>query len=423
MLVYYRHSGVALCIMFCYTKQAKYLNTEGTVASYHTFKNSGRCRALIRRKSIGNLCKTFASEEEARAWAEGEEARLLRHVLAAPAAQAGGITLREAWAGYQDSPAYRKKAASTQRREGQAAIPVLRSIGGYSLGSVDRIRLQHYFDRRSKEKSARGVRLSGATLHREKEFLSAVFKWAIRRGYATTNPARSELELPELHVREARISIEQEAKMYDEAWAYIEYKKKGHPPNPNLFPWFQFVMGTGTRPGEAAKIELAWVNLKNREIHIPRAGHKTRRPRVILLAPDMAKMVSLQVDYATEQGSKYLFFSQRDGKFKPYSYAKPWRTICRRAGVPDEVVPHSSRHELISRLFEKTDLSDSQVAVLVGDVHPLSLKPYTHLRANTLRPKFAEFEKAISAVKGEHYQRERAEAEAKELLRKLSKKK
>lgn len=390
------------------------------MASYKTFDN-GRCRALIRRKSIGNLCRTFASEDEARTWAEGEEARLLRHVLEAPATQAGGITLREAWTGYQDSPAYRKKAPSTQRREGQAAIPVLKSIGGYSLGSVDRIRLQHYFDRRSKEKSARGVRLSGATLHREKEFLSAIFKWAIRRGYATANPAKTELELPELNVREARISIEQEAKMYDEAWNYIEFKGKGHPPNVCLFPWFQFIMGTGTRPGEAAKIELDWVNIAGCEIHIPRAGHKTRRPRIILLTPDMAKMLALQVGYAKEQGSKYLFFSKRDGKFKPYSYAKPWRAICRRAGVPDSVVAHSGRHELISRLFERTELSDSQVAILVGDVHPLSLKPYTHLRANTLRPKFAEFEAAMSAVKGAHYRNERADVETKELLDKLSK--
>lgn len=391
------------------------------MASYLTFEN-GRCRALIRRKSIGNLCKTFETEEEARAWAEGEEARLLRSVLAAPATTSGGITLREAWVGYQDSPAFRKKADSTRRRETQAAVPVLKSIGGFSLGSVDRIRLQHYFDRRSKEKSARGARLSGATLHREKEFLSAVFKWAMRRGYATTNPAKTELELPELTIREARITIEQEAKMYDEAWSYIEFKGKGHPPNPNIFSWFQFVMSTGTRPGEAAKIELDWVHVENREIHIPRAGHKTRRPRIILLTPDVASMVELQVAYAREQGSKYLFFSKSGGEFTPYSYAKPWRTICRRAGVPDSVVPHSSRHEFISRLFEKTDLSDSQVATLVGDVHPLSLKPYTHLRANTLRPKFAEFEQAMGAVKVAHYRKERIDAQVKELIEKVSKK-
>ena len=390
------------------------------MASYLTFKN-GRCRVLIRRKSIGNLCKTFASEADARDWAEREEAQLLRNALSAPATQAGGITLRDAWDGYKGSPAYRRKATSTQEREADAAKPVLKSIGGYTLGSVDRIRLQFYFDRRSKEKSNRGETLSGSTLHREKELLSALFKWAMRRGYATTNPAKSELELPEQNIREARISIEQEAKMYDEAWTYIEFKGRGHPPNPNLFPWFQFVMSTGTRPGEAAKIELSWVNIAGREIHIPRAGHKTRRPRVILLTPDMTKMLEGQVGYAKEKGSKYLFFSQRDGKFKPYSYAKPWRAICKRAGVPDDVVPHSSRHEFISRLFERTELSDSAVAVLVGDVHPLSLKPYTHLRANTLRPKVAEFEAAMSAVKGAHYQKERADTETKELLDKLSK--
>ncbi len=399
---------------------------EVTLASYKEFKN-GHCRVLIRRKAVGTICKTFDSRDEAQAWAEAEEAQLMQRVFKAATAPAGGITLREAWQGYLDSVNFEKKAASTRRREKQAAVALLRHMGGLSLAAIDRVRAQHFIDKRRKEKNIHGERLAGDTIHRERELLSAIFKWAIRRGYATINPARFDLDMPTCGIREARITVEQEAALYDAAWEFIDYKGRGHPPNPCLFPWFQFVFGTGTRPGEAAKIELDWVHLKEHEVHIPRAGHKTRRPRIILLAPAIAKMVELQYGYAEKEGSKYLFFSRGKKSFKPYSYAKPWKAICKRAGIPPAVVAHSMRHEFISRMFERTEMSDSQVAMLVGDVHPLSLRPYTHLRANILRPKLAEFEKAISSVKGAYYEQKNAkekqhaaEKEAAALLRKLA---
>jgi hypothetical protein len=72
-------------------------------------------------------------------------------------------------------------------------------------------------------------------------------------------------------------------------------------------------------------------------------------------------------------------------------------------------------------MFERTKLSDSQIAMLVGDVHPLSLRPYTHLRANILRPQLDEYESVMRSLKKEHYQQELAEEEAKELLKKLAK--
>jgi integrase len=392
------------------------------MASYRTMK-SGSTRVLIRRKTLGSLCKTFKTADEAHRWAEAEEARMLRQVLEEPAGAAIGITLREAWEHYQRSPDFKKKAPSTRRRETQAAVPVLRHMGGLSMMAINRARAQYYVDERCTEKNPRGEDLAGDTIYREKELLSALFRWAIIRGYATVNPTKMGLAMPKCNIREARISVEQESKLYDAAFDYIEPKGAGHPPNPNLFTWFQFVMLTGTRPGEAAKIELEWVNMKGKEIRIPRMSHKTRRPRIILLTEATARMVKLQLEYAKGEGSHYLFFSRGKGGFKPYAYAKPWRAICKRAGVPDSVKPHSARHELISRLFERTDLSDSQVAMLVGDVHPLSLKPYTHLRANRLRPKLAEFEAVMDEIKGKQYQQEKAEREAKDLLTKLTKSK
>ena len=390
------------------------------MASYTAMPN-GSCRVLIRRKALGKLCKTFKTESEAREWAEAEEADMLVRVLNRPATanKPKGLTLAEAFDDYQDGPGFKRKAESSKKREKQAAKAVLRHLGSLTLAAIDRIRVQRFIDKRCKEKNRSGEALAGDTIYKEKELLSAVFRWAIPRGYATENPAKTGIEMPACKVREGRITVEQESALYDAAWEYIVPKGKGHPPNPNLFMWFQFVMITGTRPGEAAKIELAWVNLAGREIAIPRNSHKNRKPRIILLTDIGFNTVRDQLDYATEQGSKYLFFSKSNGVYKPYAYAKPFKAICKRAGLPDDTVAHLMRHELVSRIFERTTLSDSQVASLVGDVHPLSLRPYTHLRANALRPKLAEFEEALNAVKSDLYGREKAAADTKELLDKM----
>lgn len=400
------------------------------MASFTTMA-SGRCRVLIRRKALGTICKSFATEDLARSWAEAEEARLLRTVLEKPATAAGSITLREAWEGYEKSIAFRKtKAASTQRRERQAASVVLRHMGGLSLNAVDRPRIQHFIDKRSTEKHARGkdrkgrtiyVETSGDTVHREKEVLSAIFRWAMVRNYVNGNPTKGGLEMPACNVREARITPEQENALENAAWDYCTPKGKGRPANPNIIPWLGFTFATGTRPGEAAKIELSWVNLPAREIRIPRLGHKTRNPRIILLTDEVARLVQYQIDYATQKGSKYLFFSMgRKGGFKPYQYSKPWAAICERAGVPSDVTPHAMRREFISRLMEHTRLSDTQVAMLVGDVHPLSLRPYAHLRANVLRPDLADFEQTMLGVKREVWGNERAAGEVSELIERLT---
>ena len=52
------------------------------------------------------------------------------------------------------------------------------------------------------------------------------------------------------------------------------------------------------------------------------------------------------------------------------------------------------RREYIARLFEQTTLNDGQISLLVGDVNPLSLEPYRHLRAEALRRHFEAFETA-----------------------------
>jgi len=133
--------------------------------------------------------------------------------------------------------------------------------------------------------------------------------------------------------------------------AYARIRKSPRA-NPSLFPWLELVRTTGCRPGEAAKIEVSWVDLENRVIAVPRRSTKRRQRRRVLISEHLAHVLAPQLMRAEVQGSPYLFFSRdlKSGGFKPYAYAGAWRVL-------------------------RADLRDSQVALLVGDVKPPVPKP------------------------------------------------
>lgn len=339
---------------------------------------SGSWRAQIRRKGLPQKSQTFKTEREAKLWADEVEASFSTKRIAY--SKDSGLTFNEAYKKYLGSPTFQNKAAKTQEREKSASIALVRSLGEYAMQIIDYTIIQEYIDNRQSETSQKGKKISGDTIRIEKALLSSVFKFCNRRGFCNGNPAAQSFDMPSLNKREIRISVQEELRLC--SCAHVYYNKNHSKVNPSLLYWIRFVFATGMRPGEAAKIELAWINEEGTKISVPRSGHKTKRPRIVMVRKGS---LTGAIKRAEELRSKYLFCS-KNGK-SPYRYSQPWRAICKMARLPENVVPHGVRHEFISRLFEETELSDGQIATLVGDVHPLSLEPYRHLRAETLRDK------------------------------------
>lgn len=371
---------------------------------------SGRWRVKVRLKNLAMTSKTFDTEAEATAWGESREAEILTaHNQSIPRVSAG-VTFRDVVARYFMSPKFMEKAKNTQSRERSCSVRVLEYFGNFALAAINGALVQDYLDVRTTEKVRHrnghvlGKKVSPDTVRLEKAFLGSVFKFAKRRDIVPSNIMKDTFELPKCKPREGRISLQQQIALYTAA-EHLAHSKGA---NPCLRPWLNFVFETGTRPGEAAKIELSWVNLAQRKVSIPRASHKKRHPRVVLISDELAALLYECVDRAKEAGSKYLFFSRANARRQldvngkplrrrrstketaareciPYAYYHAWRNLCRNANVPTTINPHIIRHEFISRLFEETDLNDSQIASLVGDVNVLSLEPYKHLRVEQLR--------------------------------------
>jgi hypothetical protein len=79
-----------------------------------------------------------------------------------------------------------------------------------------------------------------------------------------------------------------------------------------------------------------------------------------------------------------VFFGEpgRDGKRRPYQFAKIWSGIKETIGIAD-LHFHDLRHEAVSRLVEG-GLSDQKVAMISGHQSMQMLRRYTHLRAEEL---------------------------------------
>jgi integrase len=375
---------------------------------------SGKFRVQIRRKSLGRHEHLADTLEEAQAWANETEARLISRAVLEPLT-AQGITFERASKLYQESPVHLDKAASTRRREVQCSVHAVAALGAKTLASISRATLQRYIDARSASlHPTTGKRTSGDTVRLERAYISAVFRYCLKRELASHNPANAELDLPACKERETRISFRDEARICLDAFAYsINHRRS----NRNFYPFLQFLFATGMRPGETSRIEISWLNLDSLELSIPRRSHKNRTPRLVLITPPLVSMLQGQIEDAAKVGSPYLFWSiaHKTKAVVPYRYNRPWRIICDRLGISPDVVPHSARHEFISRLFEKTNLSDSQVAALAGDVHVLSLEPYKHLRINSLRSQYTDFRDIIVDINNKSYVnlgKEEAEAAA-----------
>jgi integrase len=373
------------------------------MASFQTLP-SGSTRAFVRLNGHPRRNKTFKTAEEARAWADRTEAAmLLRTAQSASDGTAGPMTVKNVWELYIEAPAFKNKAPSTRSREEDASVAVLRLLGGTALSNIDVPLVQtDFIDVRSGEKTVRGKVVSGDTLRLEKALLSSLFSFSLKRGYCKNNPmVGTKFDMPLKGQRDVRITFEQEIALKQAAADYLGRNRV----NETLFFWVNFTFDTGSRPGESARIELAWVDFKKMEISIPRRAHKNRKPRVIILDERLCEIIKPQYDQAKKVGSKYLFFSHtKKFGYTPYAYYHPWRAICKMAGLPMEAVPHSTRHEFISRLYEYTDLNDSQIAALVGDVNVLSLNPYKHLRVGKLRGKMDAHRDELRALRKQAFE-------------------
>jgi integrase len=121
-----------------------------------------------------------------------------------------------------------------------------------------------------------GQSWSPQSLKNYRSYLSQLFNWCIRRGYATSNPVQH-LQIATVHSTVEIYSLEQVKTIF---------AKLQEPEYVGLIPYFCLGLFAGVRPLEARR--MAWENnihLETGEVEIQGEISKTRRPRRFRMEP------------------------------------------------------------------------------------------------------------------------------------------
>jgi integrase len=335
-----------------------------------TRRESGGWQVKIRRRGHPAESKTFATRAAAEAWARAVERDIDRGAYIS-AATAERVTFDELAADFERDfaphhyrgAAWRHKLARLRER-----------LGKYALVAITPQLVARYRDERLQDPDPRykdaaaAPRVSPATVKTEIDLLSRVLRFATHeRGIALPggNPVAGVRKPAGGRPRDRRLTADEWARLLDEC---------SRSRNPWLRPAVLLSVETAMRQGELLALRWCDVDIKRRIALL----HETKNgePRAVpLTSAAVAVLSALPRDI-----SGRVIPQDRMTLYHAFGHA------CRRAGI-DDYTWHDLRHESLSRLAERGDLSVLELAAVSGHKTLQMLKRYTHLRAEDLARK------------------------------------
>ena len=346
---------------------------------------SGSFRVRIRRQGAPTVSRTFPSRKEAERW-ESQQETAISHGSPLPLSvrdfhSANRVTLADLAERYLTSIHFTSKRPKTQRGERIKLPQLLRRLGEYAITRISAPVIVAYRDARMAERTAKGTPVSPDTVRLELALLSVILDLAAGEWQLIPNNPCRGIKKPVGESRDRRLSEEEEKGL---RMALMRRR------DPRLLRFFLVAYYTGMRSGEIAELRKEWLHREKRCLDLPAKATKNRKAKRIPLT-DEAYNVLIHALENAEPDSPYVFASKsrEGGAYRPYDYGCAWNRVRKQAGLGD-LRFHDLRHEFVSRLFERTSLSDGQIASLTGHGDPRSLWRYKHLRAELLRPAIQE---------------------------------
>jgi len=363
---------------------------------------AGKWKAVIRKHGWPTASKTFRVQKDALTWARRAEDEMERGVFI-DRSHSERLTFDKALSRYLSEVVPTKKPA-TQETDKYCAVPLRAYFGKYSLAAISPDVVAAYRDQRLatplKRKdpktgeakvlldrlTGKPKLLSANSVRLELALLSHLFNTAIRewRLGLVRNPVSGIRKPSPGNGRDRRLSEGEEIR--------LRHALTSHS-NPMLGWIFDIALETGMRSGEIAGLRIQQVDVTRRVVRL--ADTKNDNARTVPLTRHAAEVFTLAMDNPTRpEGCDLVFFGEpgRDGKRRPYTFAKVWNGIKTSLGLSD-LHFHDLRHEAVSR-FVEAGFSDQEVSAISGHKSMQMLKRYTHLRAEDLVDRLDEVEKS-----------------------------
>ncbi len=333
-------------------------------------RDSGYWQARIRRKGWPVQSKTFQKKSLAEAWARKVEESMDRGSFISSSA-AEQTTLKDLVERF-------KKEYAPHHYRGQSWEVKLthleRRLGNYSLVSITPERVTQYRDARLKDPDSRfknstlAPRVSGATVKTELDMLSKLLEVCVKEFsiyLPNGNPVASIRKPTDNKARDRRLTN-------SEFEALIE--AAGRSSNIWLKPAILISVETAMRQGEM--LGLRWENVS---LEKQVAFLKTTKNGEARGVPLSSRCVALI------QGLPRLLDGRVIGQEKQGLYGA-FKTACRRAKI-ENFTWHDLRHEALSRLAERGDLSVLELSAISGHKTLRLVQMYVQMHASTLAQK------------------------------------
>lgn len=261
-------------------------------------------------------------------------------------------------------------------------------LGGY-LGRSERVDQVGY---RWAEGIVRGLqeaRRAPGTIRHHVGALARCLDWAVRRGDMAANPLRLLPRGYATYRREdpkRRVDQERDRRLAPEEEAAIRAVLDGLPTDgPEMRLLFELALETAMRMSEMTGLEVHRIDLDARTVFLERT--KSGRRRQVPLSSVAVRVLKAYLEEMPERAMLFPWLpvdaSVRTIRREVARRSNRWARIFARAGCPD-LRFHDLRHEATSRLFERTTLSDLEIAKITGHRDPRMLARYANLRASTL---------------------------------------
>lgn len=329
-----------------------------------TFRKRGtKWQAVVRRKGLPPLTKTFPTKADASLWARQIEHQADTGCLREDPRILAQITLGDLLRRYKDEITPRKRG-----RDPETAVLLAllrRPICAYTLEQLSAKHVAEYRDQRRME-------VGPATVNKDLGLIQHAIKigqqeWGLP---IPSNPVTMVRKLVRPPGRDRRLKD-------GEFEALIAASKTCR--NRLIEPVIRLAVETAMRRSELLNLQWQHIDFQARTAHLPLT--KNGLSRTIPLTPEAIRI--LRVRELVRPRNEVLALPM-----SPEAVKLSWQRIVKKAGIVD-LRFHDLRHEATSRFFEM-GLNVPEVALITGHRDGRMLFRYTHLKAENVAMKLSQ---------------------------------
>jgi integrase/recombinase XerC len=211
---------------------------------------------------------------------------------------------------------------------------------------------------------------SGKTLQRELSSLRSLYRYLVREGAVTHNPAQG-IRAPKVQRKlPAVLDADQLAKVLDQ--------DDSDPLDLRDLAMLELFYASGLRLAELVSIDQGDIDLQDGTLEVTGKGAKTRRVPVGSKAREATRAWLAARPHLAAPDEPALFVSQRGKRIHPRTVQERLRRWALKQGAARHIHPHLLRHSFASHLLESSgDLR--AVQELLGHADISTTQIYTHL--------------------------------------------